>query len=152
MSKTFNVPNKLIGKTDKCSTVVLRCTDFRFRRSDQKFVEQFLMSLGESMEFDSYVWPGGHKDILTNEAFRSLFFARLQRVSIDHHGVTRIIVLMHWDCFGFNGLKDEAIFRKELATCRAYLLDYLPAGMKIVLCYSKAIFGMSGMLQYVVLD
>lgn len=150
MRKTFDIPNELLGSVDTCPAVVLDCSDFRMRRSDNQFVEEFLISSGMEPNFDSYTWPGGHKDILDVSTFRMRFLELLNRVSVKHHSAGCLIILMHWDCLAFGGLQDEALIRQQLVRALDYLRPTLPAEVEIVLAYSKPIPDHPGILRYTV--
>jgi len=145
---TFDVSNSLMEES-QCFTAVLRCVDFRVCESDHLFMSCFLNSLGEVSTFDTYSWPGSQKDVFDCVSFRNRFLELFEKVSIKHHGVKRLVVLMHWDCAGYGGLQDEETFKAELARAKTFLEDQFPR-IEIVLAYSKAIS--DNTLRYVVLN
>ncbi len=124
----------------ECDTAVIRCIDPRFQYSDVELLELFFYSIGHKPPFfASYNWPGGHKDIIDNEAFCQRFLELFRQVSVNHHRVCRLILMMHWDCAGFGGLRDEAVFQAELIRAREFLRSRLPEDIEFVLVYSKRV-------------
>lgn len=135
----------------KCNTALLHCVDFRVTKSDYLFMECFLNTIKDVPTFDTYAWPGSQKDVLDHEAFQDRFLELFKKVSIKHHGVRRLVLLMHWDCAGYGGLKDETIFRAELGRAKDFFGSLLPREVEIVFVYSKTITETPNMLRYVVL-
>jgi len=136
---TFIVPNDSLSKHE-CPLAVIKCVDFRFRRSDQEFVES---GLGYK-DFDLYSWPGSAKDVLKNNGFKVSFAEKIVAVSKNLHNVKKLLLLWHWDCGAYGGSKnftgaseEEAAYLKDLQTVKEMLVKDLPQDLEILMAYSK---------------
>lgn len=135
----FIVPNDSLSKHE-CPLAVIKCVDFRFRSSDQEFVEA---GLGYK-DFDLYSWPGSAKDVLKNNGFKVSFTEKIVAVSKNLHNVKKLLLLWHWDCGGYGGSKnfadakaEEATYLKDLQTVKEMLVKDLPQDLEILMAYSK---------------
>ena len=81
----FVVPNDNLDKED-CPLAVIKCVDFRFRSSDQEFIEK---GLGFS-DFDLYAWPGAAKDVLKNNGFKTDFIDKIVSASKKIHKIKKL--------------------------------------------------------------
>lgn len=147
----FVVPNDNLTKHE-CPLAVIKCVDFRFRSSDQEFVER---GLGFA-DFDLYAWPGSAKEVLLNNGFKKSFIEKIVKVSIGLHHVKKLLLLWHWDCGGYGGSQnfksaseEEAAYQKDLRAVKDILAQELPQDLEIILAYSKT--GPQG-LEYIVLE
>ncbi len=136
---TFIVPNDSLSKHE-CPLAVIKCVDFRFRSSDQEFVES---GLGYK-DFDLYSWPGSAKDVLKNNGFKVSFTEKIVAVSKNLHNVKKLLLLWHWDCGAYGGSKnfagvseEEATYLKDLQTVKEMLVKDLPQDLEILMAYSK---------------
>lgn len=137
----FTVPNDNLDKHE-CSLAVIKCVDFRFRQSDQEFVEK---GLGYK-DFDLYAWPGSAKDVLKNNGFKVSFAEKIVAVSKNLHNVKKLLLLWHWDCGAYGGSKgfkspdeEEAQYIKDLSTVKDMLVGDLPDDLEIIMAYSKIV-------------
>ncbi len=147
----YIVPNDLL-KEHECPLAVIKCVDFRFRVSDQEFVEK---GLGYK-NFDLYAWPGSAKDVLKNNGFKMSFIANIVAVSKNLHNIKKLLLLWHWDCGAYGGSKnfndaslEEQTYIKDLQTVKEMLVKELPNDLEIIMAYSK--FVPQG-LDYVVVE
>lgn len=136
----FTVPNDKLEKCE-CPLAVIKCADFRFRRSDQEFVER---GLGFE-DFDLYSWPGSAKDVLKNNGFKTSFADYIVSVSRGLHNIRKLLLLWHWDCSGYGGSKafssaseEEATYIRDMNTVREMLKKELPEDLEIIMAFSKA--------------
>jgi hypothetical protein len=136
----FTIPNDNLDKHE-CPLAVIKCVDFRFRKTDQEFVER---GLGFE-DFDLYAWPGAAKDVLKNNGFKTSFIEYVVSVSRGLHKVKKLLLLWHWDCGGYGGSKnfvsaeeEENIYIKDMNTVRDMLAKELPDDLEIIMAYSKA--------------
>lgn len=137
----YIVPNDLLTEHE-CPLAVIKCVDFRFRESDQEFVEKHL----GYKNFDLYAWPGSAKDVLKNNGFKMSFVEKMVAVSKNLHHVKKLLLLWHWDCGAYGGSsnfasaqEEEAAYQKDLRTVRDMLTPDLPTDLEIVLAYSKPV-------------
>lgn len=136
----FIVPNDNLDKHE-CPLAVIKCVDFRFRESDQEFIEK---GLGFK-DFDLYSWPGSAKDVLKNNGFKTDFVDKIVSVSIGLHSIKKLLLLWHWDCGAYGGSKkfssdddQEAAYIKDMTTVRDMLAKELPDDLEIIIAYSKS--------------
>ena len=124
-----------------CPLAVVKCTDFRFREADQKFVEEHL----GVKRFDLYVWPGSAKQIISDTVFRKTFIEKIVSVSIERHGIEKLLLLWHWDCGAYGGSpafdspeEEEERYCRDMSSARE-ILQSTPEFQKIdiILAYSK---------------
>ncbi len=146
-----------VVKNDKlglhyCQLAVIKCVDFRFRKSDQEFI---VKGLGLE-DFDLYAWPGSAKEVLTDENFREMFINKIVSVSNKLHNVNRLMLLWHWDCGGYGGSRsfksaeeEEMTYKRDLRAVRDFLADKITESIKIELAYSRQI---EKGLEYVILE
>ncbi|MBU1203412.1 hypothetical protein KKH39_05210 [Patescibacteria group bacterium] len=137
----FVVPNDKLSKHE-CPLAVIKCVNFRFRQSDQEFVER---GLGFE-DFDLYAWPGSAKDVLKNNGFKVSFIEKMVSVSKNMHNVKKLLLLWHWDCEAYGGSKnfkspeeEEEQYKKDLNTVREMLIAELPDDIEIMTAYSKVV-------------
>jgi len=131
---------------------VIKCIDFRFRESDQEFIEK---GLGFK-DFDLYAWPGSAKDVLKNNGFKTDFIDKLVSVSKNLHSVKKLLLLWHWDCGAYGGSKsfssveeEESTYLKDIRTVRDMMVSELPDDLEIIMAYSKR---MPQGLEYIILE
>ena len=136
---SFVVPNDNLDENE-CPLAVIKCVDWRFRKTDQEFIEK---ELGFEA-FDLYAWPGSAKDVLKNNGFKTDFIDKLVAVSKNLHSVKKVLLLWHWDCDAYGGSKnfssvDEEIkaYLKDIQIIRGMLVNELPADLEIIMAYSK---------------
>lgn len=136
---TFIVPNENLAKHE-CPLAVIKCVDFRFRESDQEFVEQ---GLGFD-NFDLYSWPGAAKDVLKNNGFKTDFIEKIVTVSKNMHSIKKLLLLWHWG--GYGGSKgfdspeeEEERYKKDMTTVKDMLTKELPEDIEIIMAYSKIV-------------
>lgn len=136
---SFTVPNDKL-ESHECPLAVIKCVDFRFRKSDQEFVER---GLGFE-DFDLYCWPGSAKDVLKNNGFKTSFVEYIVSVSRGLHNIRKLLLLWHWDCGGYGGSKafssaseEEAAYIRDMTTVREMLKKELPEDLEIILAFSK---------------
>lgn len=135
----FVVPNDKLEKHE-CPLAIIKCVDFRFRKSDQEFVER---GLGFE-DFDLYAWPGSAKDVLKNNGFKTSFIEKIVAVSKNLHNAKKLLLLWHWDCGAYGGSKnfkspeeEEEQYKKDLDTVKQMLVAELPDDIEIMTAYSK---------------
>lgn len=138
---SFVVPNDNLDKHE-CPLAVIKCVDWRFRTSDQEFVEQ---GLGFN-DFDLYSWPGSAKEVLKNNGFKTSLVDKIVSVSKNLHNVKKFLLLWHWDCGGYGGSKafesaeeEEQTYIKDITTVRDILTRELPDDIEIIMAYSKIV-------------
>ena len=136
----FTVPNDKLNKKE-CPLAVIKCVDFRVRKSDQEFVEQ---GLGFE-DFDIYAWPGAAKEVLNDNGFKRSFVDKVVSVSKNLHSIKKLLLLWHWDCGAYSGSKafkspeeEEETYKKDLLTVKEMLAKELPKDIEILMSYSKA--------------
>ena len=136
-----------------CPLAVVKCTDFRFREADQKFIEKHL----GVKRFDLFVWPGSAKQLISDTVFRKALIEKIVSVSIERHGIKKLLLLWHWDCGAYGGSpafdspeKEEERYRRDLLSARE-ILQLAPEFQKIdiILSYSK--LGPQG-LEYIIME
>lgn len=120
----FVSPNELIKQED-CPLLVLSDADFRFRKSDQEFIEK---GLGYA-DFDFYSWSGIVKGILRQNGFKKELVDKIISVSRGLHNIKKIILLAHQE--------DQSDITKDLQTAKDILAKELPNDLEIILAYSK---------------
>jgi len=137
---SFIIPNDKLKK-HKCPLAVIKCVDFRFRVSDQEFVEK---ELGFE-DFDLYSWPGSAKEVIKNNGFKTAFVEKIVSVSRNLHEVEKLLLLWHWDCGGYGGSKnfpspekEEEAYKKDLLAVKEILIKELPEEIEIIMAYSKS--------------
>ena len=137
---SFIIPNNKLKK-QKCPLAVIKCVDFRFRASDQEFVEK---ELGFE-DFDLYTWPGSGKEILKDNGFKTSFVEKIVSVSRNLHEVEKLLLLWHWDCGAYGGSKnfsnseqEEKTYKKDLLTVKEILIKELPEEIEIIMAYCKS--------------
>lgn len=137
----YIVPNDLL-KEHECALAVIKCVDFRFRESDQEFVEK---GLGYK-NFDLYAWPGSAKDVLKNNGFKVSFIASIVAVSKNLHNIKKLLLIWNWDSSVYGGSKnfidsglEEQTYIKDLQTVREMLVKELPNDLEIIMAYSKPV-------------
>ena len=137
----YIVPNDLLNEHE-CPLAVIKCVDFRFRESDQEFVEKHL----GYKNFDLYAWPGSAKDVLKNNGFKMSFTENIVAVSKNLHHVKKLLLLWNWDCESYGGSSsfasasdEESAYIKDLQTVRAMLSKDLPQELEIIMAYSKPV-------------
>ena len=146
----YIVPNDLLGEHE-CPLAVIKCVDFRFRESDQEFVEKHL----GYKNFDLYAWPGSAKDVLKNNGFKVSFTEKIVAVSKNLHNVKKLLLLWHWDCESYSGSsnfanasEEENTYTKDLQTVKEMLAKDVPQDLEIIMAYSKPV---PQGLEYIVL-
>ena len=151
MNNIFTIPNDKLDMHE-CPLVVIKCVDFRFRKSDQEFVER---CLGFD-NFDLFAWPGAAKDVLKNNGFKKSFIEYVISVSIGLHKVKKLLLLWHWDCGAYGGSKafssaeeEKAAYLKDIATVKDMLSKELPDDLEIITAFSKS--GPQG-LEYSIIE
>ncbi len=139
MKKVITIPNSNLAKHD-CSAAVLKCIDWRFRKTDQEFIEK---GLGIE-DFDLYSWPGAAKEVLGENGFKQIFQEKIIAVSRNLHNINKLILLWHWDCGGYGGSKafvnskeEEQAYQKDLLAAKETLVKNLPQDIEIIMSYSK---------------
>ncbi len=147
----YTIPNDNLQKHE-CPLAVIKCVDFRFRTSDQEFVEK---GLGYT-DFDLFSWPGAAKEVLKLNGFKTSLVEKIVTVSRGLHGVKKLLLLWHWDCGGYGGSHafasqqaEEQQYTKDLQAVRDILAKELPDDLEIVLAYSKIV---PQGLEYLVLE
>ncbi len=147
----YTIPNDNLKKHE-CPLAVIKCIDFRFRSSDQEFVEK---GLGYA-DFDLFSWPGAAKEVLKQNGFKTSLVEKIVNVSLGLHGIKKLLLLWHWDCGGYGGSKafsspqaEEDQYTKDLRAVKDILAKELPADLEIVLAYSKVV---PQGLEYAVLE
>ena len=135
--ENFVVPSEDLSNKE-CPLAVIKCVDFRFRKSDQEFVEE---GLGFK-DFDMYAWPGSAKEVLKDNGFKKSLVEKVVAVSKNLHNVKKVLLLWHCD-------NSEESCQKNLQTAKDLLTKDLPADMEIILAYSK--ISPQG-LEYIVLE
>ncbi|PIR07095.1 MAG: hypothetical protein COV55_01550 [Candidatus Komeilibacteria bacterium CG11_big_fil_rev_8_21_14_0_20_36_20] len=137
---SFIVPNDNLNE-HHCPLAVIKCIDFRFRKSDQEFIEE---ALGYD-KFDLFAWPGSGKEILNDNGFKTSFIEKVVSVSKNLHGVEKLLLLWHWDCGGYGGSKnfssaeeEEETYKKDLLRAKEILAKELPDDLEIIMAYSRA--------------
>lgn len=135
----FTVPNDNLNKHE-CPLAVIKCVDFRFRESDQEFIEK---GLGFA-DFDLYSWPGAAKAVLRQNGFKTEFVEHIVSVSRGLHKIKKLLLLWHWDCGGYGGSKDfidasaeEEKYQQDLQAVKDILAKELPDDLEIIMAYSK---------------
>lgn len=151
MNEIFTIPNDKLN-THECPLVVIKCIDFRFRKTDQEFVER---GLGFE-NFDLFAWPGAAKDVLKNNGFKTSFIESIISVCRGLHKVKKLLLLWHWDCGAYGGSKafssvaeEKAAYLKDINTVKDMLSKELPDDLEILMAYSK--IGPQG-LEYSVVE
>lgn len=136
---SFTVPNDKLDKHE-CPLAVIKCVDFRFRDSDQEFIETHL----GFEDFDLFAWPAAAKDVLKNNGFKTSFVEHIVSVSRGLHKVKKLLLLWHWDCGGYGGSKnfpsadeEETAYLRDIHTVRDMLAKELPDDLEIIMAYSK---------------
>lgn len=136
----FQITNSNLS-THHCDLLLVRCFDFRFRETDQKFVEEFL----GSKNFDLTCLPAPAKRLLENETQRALLVADIQKVCQGLHQVKKVLLLGHWDCGGYGGSQsfadaqaEEETYISDLKKAQALLRAALP-DLPILIGYSKIV-------------
>lgn len=124
----------------ECPLAVIKCVDFRFRHSDQEFIER---GLGYA-DYDLYAWPGAGKEVLKDNGFKKAFVEKIIAVSKNLHQVKKLLLLWHHDCGAYGGLKnfksameEEEQYTKDLQTVREMLAKELTEEIEIIMAYSK---------------
>lgn len=92
----------------KVEAAIVHCLDPRFQKAHRAFIEQ---ELG-IRHYDSYVLPGGAKNLLEEE-FGKKLFEKINDVSFKLHGACRIILIIHRDCGAYGGTKAFASTHDE---------------------------------------
>ena len=135
----FTVPNDKLDMHE-CPLAVIKCVDFRFRRTDQEFVER---GLGFE-DFDLFAWPGAAKDVLKDNGFKKSFIEYVVSVSRGLHGIKKLLLLWHWDCGGYGGSKnfpsadeEENTYLRDMHRVKDMLAKELPDDLEIIMAYSK---------------
>ena len=123
-----------------CEMAVIGCVDFRFRKDEQRFVEEIL----GIQDFDYLKLPGGGKNFTDLAGWRDACISAIRSVCVDLHQVKRILVLNHWDCgaYGFSrsfGSEAEEARRyvRDLTAAAKYLREQFPS-LTIDVGYSRA--------------
>ena len=147
----FTIPNDNLEKKE-CPLALIRCVDFRFRESDQEFVEK---GLGYK-DFDLYSWPGSAKDVLKNNGFKLSFIEKIVAVSKNFHGIKKILLLWNWDSQAYGGSQnfksaqeEEDRYKQDLLSIKEILAKELPDDLEIIIAYSKSV---PQALEYIVLE
>lgn len=145
------IPNEHLNKHE-CPLAVIKCVDFRFRKSDQEFIEK---CLGFD-HFDLYAWPGSAKEVHKNNGFKASFIEKILEVSKNLHNVRKLLLLWHWDCGAYGGSKsfdsateEENAYLADLNKIKDALREKLTVDIEILTAYSKP--HPQG-LEYVVLE
>ncbi|MBT4850028.1 hypothetical protein HON36_04205 [Candidatus Parcubacteria bacterium] len=135
------IPNDKLDKHE-CPLAVIRCIDWRFRNSDQEFVEKVL----GFADFDLFSWPGAAKEVLKNNGFKTSFIEKIMSVSRNLHNAKKLLLLWHWDCGGYGGSKafttadeEEKTYRRDIQTVKDMLAKELPEDQEIIMAYSKKV-------------
>lgn len=135
------MPNSLLTEHE-CPLAVIKCVDFRFRESDQEFVEKHL----GYKNFDLYAWPGSAKDVLKNNGFKVSFTEKIVAVSKNLHHVKKLLLLWHWDCGAYGGsqgftdaAEEERVYMRDLQTVKDMLSKDLPDDLEVIMAYSKTV-------------
>ena len=135
----FTIPNDNLDKHE-CPLAVIKCIDFRFRNSDQEFIEK---GLGFK-DFDLFAWPGSAKDVLKNNGFKTSFIDKVISVSKNKHSIKKLLLLWHWDCGAYGGSKgfasadeEEKTYLKDIQTVKDMLVSELPEDLEIIMAYCK---------------
>jgi len=93
------------GKKRWCETMVINCSDFRFARATQKFINE---NLGYKGDYDYFSIPGSIRNMLDKET-RKLVMDTFG-ISVRLHHVKRVVIIAHEDCIGYGG---EETFRNS---------------------------------------
>lgn len=147
----YIIPNDNLDQHE-CPLAVIKCVDWRFRESDQQFVEEVL---GFS-HFDLYAWPGSAKEVNNGNGFKKSLVEKILQVSKNLHQIKKLLLLWHHDCGAYGGVKnfasvaeEEQIYQKDLRAVRELLAKELPQDLEIMMAYSRP--APQG-LEYVILD
>lgn len=87
------------------------CLDHRFVQQHQDFI---VKELGVPF-YTPYSYPAGPRVYLDIET-RNVFLGALEKVSIDHHKIRRIILIAHRDCRAYGGSVNFKSLEEERAT------------------------------------
>ena len=147
----YIIPNDNLHQHE-CPLAVIKCVDWRFRQSDQEFIEK---GLGFA-HFDLYAWPGSGKEIINGNGFKKTFVDKIVQVSKNLHQIKKILLLWHHDCGAYGGFKafasagaEEEQYQKDLRAAKDMLAAELPIELEIIMAYSQP--GPQG-LEYIVLE
>lgn len=92
--------NDFKDKGHSCSTLVIRCMDFRFHKSLEDNMGEILG--GDSCSFDSPGVGGGGSKSIIDENSRKVVYGALD-IAIEKHGVNRVVIVDHIDCGAYGG-------------------------------------------------
>ena len=126
---TFVVPNDNLNQKE-CPLAVIKCSDWRFRESDQEFVTK---GLGYT-DFDLYSWPEAAQGVLRQNGFKKELVEKLVSISRGLHKIKKLLLLWHEDC----DTEETIDYAKELQAVKEILAKELPEDLEIIMAYSKA--------------
>ncbi len=113
----------------KAKTLVVYCSDGRFARVSDEFVEQTL----KIADYDVLAMPGGPQFLCALEYLPKLRWAgrRWLDYLVEGHGLERVVLITHQDCGWYrrlHGSHDDHTTRQreDLRRARTELLEALP--------------------------
>jgi len=122
-----------------CGTMVINCSDFRFAKATQKFINE---KLGYKGDYDYFSIPGSIRNML-NKQTRKLVMDTFG-ISVHLHHVKRVVIIAHEDCIGYGGEafssheEEYKKITKDLKKARK-LMRFRFREMEVYLFYGKII-------------
>lgn len=132
--------NDFKDKGHSCSTLVIRCMDFRFHKALEENMEQILEE--GSCSFDSPGIGGGGSKSIIDEDSRTVLYGALN-IAIEKHGVNRVVIADHVDCGAYGGSgkfkneEEEEKFHIEKLNEAKDILQKDYQSLEIVLVYQS---------------
>ncbi len=121
-----------------CTTVLLRCMDFRFHG----YIDQHLAEVigEEGLAYDSPGLGAGGSKVLIDEDSREMALKYIG-LALKLHGVSRLVIIDHIDCGAWGGSKafssqsdEEEFHRAKLEDAKAIVQKAFPS-LEVILVY-----------------
>lgn len=95
--------DQLLIRRDRCSTLLITCSDFRFKSAERAFATQSFPD-----DYDLIARPGGIRSLVAprTPAARDTLQAEIDLLW-SVHGFTRVIMLNHISCRAYDDLATE---------------------------------------------
>lgn len=117
------------GDHSRLATLVVHCSDYRFRRAFNEFIEQTLAIA----EYDRIAVPGGPQFLVALDYLPKFGWVgiRWTRFLVEMHGLKRVVLIAHEDCGWYRHVHGshaelEARQREDLHRAREQLREILP--------------------------
>lgn len=130
--------NDFKNKGHSCSTLVIRCMDFRFHEALEENIGKILEE--NACSFDSPGIGGGGSKSIIDEGSKAVLYGALN-IAVEKHGVNRVVITDHIDCGAYGGsgkfeseIEEEKFHIDRLKEAKEIMAKEYP-DLKIVLLY-----------------